>query len=91
MKLIYRKYGEGGPVIILHGLFGMSDNWMTIGKQLAVDNYAVYIPDQRNHGESPHSDEFNYEVLSDDLNEFINFHSLQNPVIMGHSMEVKLQ
>ncbi len=86
MKLFYRKYGEGQPLIILHGLLGLSDNWVTIGKKIAENNFSVYIPDQRNHGRSPHSDEFNYKVLSEDLNDFIELHSIKNPVIIGHSM-----
>jgi pimeloyl-ACP methyl ester carboxylesterase len=89
MKLFYRHFGEGQPVIILHGLFGISDNWVTIGKRLA-DKYEVFIPDQRNHGRSPHSDTFNYYALVDDLYEFIEDHRLINPVIMGHSMGGKV-
>jgi pimeloyl-ACP methyl ester carboxylesterase len=89
MKLFYRHFGEGEPVIILHGLFGISDNWVTIGKRMA-DKYEVFIPDQRNHGRSPHSDTFNYFALVDDLYEFIEDHRLINPVIIGHSMGGKV-
>ncbi len=85
MKLNYKKLGEGKPLIILHGLFGTLDNWMTLGKSLA-EHYTVYLVDQRNHGFSPHSDEFNYEVMAGDLKEFIEEHSLQKPSIIGHSM-----
>ncbi|MDI9859098.1 alpha/beta fold hydrolase [Flectobacillus roseus] len=86
MKLYFRKAGETGQaIIILHGIFGSSDNWLTIGKVLA-DTYQVYMVDQRNHGQSPKSDEFNYEVMSADLKEFIDDHQIENPVIIGHSM-----
>jgi esterase len=90
MNLFFRKYGEGRPVIILHGLFGISDNWVTLGKRLAEKKYSVYIPDQRNHGNSPHDDHFNYDLLSSDLNEFIAQHQLADPVIIGHSMGGKV-
>ncbi|OQX79366.1 MAG: hypothetical protein B6D61_03650 [Bacteroidetes bacterium 4484_249] len=89
MKLFYRQYGEGQPVIILHGLFGISDNWVTIGKRLA-ENFEVYILDQRNHGQSPHSNTFNYYALADDLFEFIEDRQLINPVLIGHSMGGKV-
>ena len=89
MKLFYRKYGEGQPIIILHGLFGISDNWVTIGKRLAA-NYEVYLLDQRNHGQSPHSDTFNYFAMVDDLFELISDHQLANPIIIGHSMGGKV-
>lgn len=90
MELFYRQYGEGRPVIILHGLFGMSDNWATFGKKLAEKNFSVFTPDLRNHGNSPHSDVFNYGVLSDDLNEFIQQHNIMNPVLIGHSLGGKV-
>ena len=66
MDLFFRKYGAGPPLIILHGLYGSSDNWITIGKSLAK-HFTVYIPDQRNHGNSPHSEEHNYDLLKQDL------------------------
>ena len=89
MKLFHRKYGEGQPLIILHGLFGISDNWVTIGRRLA-DKFEVYILDQRNHGQSPHSDVFNYYAMVEDLYEFIENHQLFNPIIIGHSMGGKV-
>ncbi len=89
MELYYRHYGRGVPFIILHGLFGLSDNWVSFARRLA-DRYEVFIPDQRNHGRSPHDAEFNYPVLVNDLYEFIETHSLHHPVILGHSMGGKV-
>ncbi len=85
MKLFYRQSGQGEPLIILHGLFGSSDNWYTLAKTFA-ENFTVYLIDQRNHGQSPHSDEFNYKLLADDLFEFVNDHGLEKVNIIGHSM-----
>lgn len=86
MKLHYQKLGEQGKsIIILHGLFGTLDNWATIAKVLA-EKYIVYLVDQRNHGRSPHSDEFNFELMAEDLHEFIQTHNLHLPTILGHSM-----
>jgi pimeloyl-ACP methyl ester carboxylesterase len=89
MKLFYRHYGEGQPVIILHGILGISDNWVTIGRRLA-EKFEVFIPDQRNHGQSPHSDTFSYYALVDDLFEFIEDHQLAKPILIGHSMGGKV-
>lgn len=85
MKLFFRKSGHGHPLIILHGLFGSSDNWFTLAKTFA-QHYTVYLVDQRNHGQSPHSPEMNYEVLADDLHHFIREHDIKTPDIIGHSM-----
>jgi pimeloyl-ACP methyl ester carboxylesterase len=89
MKLFYRQFGEGQPVIILHGIFGISDNWVTIGRRLA-EKFEVFILDQRNHGQSPHSDTFNYYSMVEDLYEFIVDRQLTNPILIGHSMGGKV-
>jgi len=85
MKLFYREYGQGKRLIILHGLMGSSDNWLPQAKMLG-EHYHVWVVDQRNHGQSPHSNEFNYTVLSEDILNFIQEHNIDNPVIIGHSM-----
>ena len=86
MKLFFRKYGEGHPLLILHGLFGQSDNWNTLSKKYGDNGYSVYVIDQRNHGLSPHSDKWNYSCMAEDLMELIANEKLSAPLIMGHSM-----
>lgn len=86
MKLNYRIEGEGTPLIILHGLFGALDNWLFLAKAFAKNGKKVYLVDQRNHGKSPHSDQHNYTVMADDLNEFIEDHQIEKPIVLGHSM-----
>lgn len=91
MKLFSRIYGEGGrPLIILHGLFGMSDNWQTHAKHLAEIGFETHVLDQRNHGQSPDSTEFSYCLMAADLEEYIKDHKLHSPCIIGHSMGGKV-
>ena len=85
MELNYKSFGTGDPVIILHGLFGTLDNWQTIAKKLAQE-YTVYIIDQRNHGRSPHEEEFNYPIMAEDLHEFLESNWIYKAHIIGHSM-----
>lgn len=85
MELFFRKYGQGPPLIIIHGLYGSSDNWVSIGRQLA-ENFEVYLIDQRNHGRSPHSADHNYQLLKQDLLEFMDSRSIEKAIIIGHSM-----
>ncbi|WP_209330931.1 alpha/beta fold hydrolase [Lunatimonas salinarum] len=85
MQLNFRKAGEGKPLVILHGLFGSADNWMGIAKDLSR-HYTLYLVDQRNHGDSPHSDEWNYAVMADDLKELLDAEGLDTVYLMGHSM-----
>ena len=85
MKLFSRELGQGDPIIVLHGLFGSSDNWLTPAKLLA-NHYTVYSVDLRNHGQSPHSDDFDYPAMVEDLKEFVDGAGIQNTVLIGHSM-----
>lgn len=85
MELFFRKYGQGPPLIIIHGLYGSSDNWVSIGRELAND-FEVLLIDQRNHGRSPHSNDHNYQLLKEDLREFMDKQSIEKAIIIGHSM-----
>lgn len=85
MELFFRKFGEGPPLIILHGLYGSSDNWVSVGRALS-ENFEVYLIDQRNHGRSPHSPQHNYHLLKEDLLEFMDHQSIEKAIIIGHSM-----
>jgi pimeloyl-ACP methyl ester carboxylesterase len=103
MDLFYRKLGpdsglaassteinrNGVPVIIMHGLYGSSDNWLTIGRELSADR-EVYLLDLRNHGNSPHSDRHTYPLMKLDLLEFIERHEIEKPDIIGHSIGGKV-
>ena len=85
MKLYYRHRGEGRPLVILHGLFGSSDNWMSIAKLLS-DQFSLFLPDLRNHGNSPNSETWNYDVISDDVAELMHQLKLKDCSIIGHSL-----
>lgn len=89
MELFYRKYGTGPPIFILHGLFGSSDNWVTIGRKLS-GYFTVYLPDQRNHGQSPHSDMHNYDSMSQDLFDLTERLEINKLFLAGHSMGGKV-
>jgi len=78
--------GQGKPLVILHGFLGMSDNWKTLGSKYAEHGFEVHLIDQRNHGHSFHHEEFNYEVLVEDLKLYCDDHSLKNIILLGHSM-----
>jgi esterase len=89
MELYYREMGQGQPLVILHGLFGFSDNWQTHAKRLS-EYYRVILVDLRNHGHSPWSDEFSYELMAEDLKELFNSLKLSKVILLGHSMGGKV-
>jgi esterase len=86
MKLAFRKQGEGSKnLIICHGVFGSSDNWLTVSKLLSPA-YTIWMVDMRNHGRSEHTEVHSYEAMAADLVEFITDHHLLGAVLLGHSM-----
>jgi esterase len=85
MKLNFKELGSGKPMVILHGLFGSLDNWMTLGKRFA-EHHQVFLVDQRNHGHSDHDDVFTYEAMAEDLLEFFEEQNLNDVILIGHSM-----
>lgn len=89
MKLFYRLLGEGTPVVILHGLFGSSDNWIPIGRKIS-EKYRVIVVDLRNHGLSPHSDVHTYQSMVSDVFELLTTLNIDCVHIMGHSMGGKV-
>lgn len=89
MELFSREFGAGTPVIILHGLFGFSDNWQTIAKNLA-DHHLVATLDLRNHGQSPHVFSHTYPEMAEDIKDFMESHWMFSAALVGHSMGGKV-
>ena len=86
MNLYSNIIGKGRPFIILHGFLGMGDNWKTLAKQFSESNFEMHLVDQRNHGRSFHSDEFDYEVMAEDLKQYCDTNNLKDSILLGHSM-----
>jgi esterase len=88
--LYSRIEGTGKPLVIIHGFLGMSDNWKSLGSQYAAEGFQVHILDLRNHGKSFHSDDFSYDVMSEDVLEYCQANNLEKVAIIGHSMGGKV-
>lgn len=87
--LNYTSQGEGQPLLIIHGLFGSSRNWQSLARQWA-SNYQVITLDLRNHGDSFHDQQMNYQVMTDDVVELLDHLGLDQIFLLGHSMGGKL-
>lgn len=86
MKLHSNIIGEGFPFLILHGFLGMGDNWKTLGTKFSRLGYEVHLIDQRNHGRSAHSPEFNYDVMASDIYAYVKKFQFKKVFLLGHSM-----
>ena len=89
MKLNHKISGSGKPLIIMHGLFGMLDNWRTIAKMLESEFQCILV-DLRNHGKSPHTDEMNYDLMANDVVELMGELHIDSAIVLGHSMGGKV-
>lgn len=85
MNLHFQEYGAGEPLVILHGLLGSLDNWHTLSRTFSR-SFRVLAVDQRNHGQSPHSDLFTYEAMAEDLTELLDHLNIPSAHVLGHSM-----
>lgn len=85
MHLHFQQFGNGWPMIIIHGLYGSSDNWISIAKMLEK-HFSIFLIDLRNHGSSFHSNEHTYDKMALDVYEFIESKKIYHPIIVGHSM-----
>ncbi len=86
MKLHTIEYGSGPrTLVILHGLLGSAQNWHSAARMLEPKMHLV-IPDQRNHGVSPHDAEHTIETMRHDLEECVDHLKLKKFFLLGHSM-----
>ena len=89
MNLHFEAVGEGPALIILHGLLGSADNWRAMSRRLGA-HFKVCAVDLRNHGRSPHSDIFDYDVMTADLGKFTEQQALGRIMLVGHSIGGKV-
>jgi pimeloyl-ACP methyl ester carboxylesterase len=90
MDLYSTSYGDHGPhLLILHGLFGMSDNLHHVAKALS-DRHQVLALDLRNHGRSPHDPVMTYEAMAGDVVDLMDARGIPAAAVMGHSMGGKV-
>jgi pimeloyl-ACP methyl ester carboxylesterase len=89
MQLHFKQLGQGEPLVLLHGLFGSSDNWFGIAPKL-TEIFHIFAPDLRNHGDSPHHAQMDYPLMADDVEKFFAAQKIESAHVIGHSMGGKV-
>lgn len=84
ININYEVYGEGNPIILLHG---NSENHHIFNKLIEKlkTNYRVYAIDSRCHGESEKTKEISYDLMAEDTIEFIKKLKIEKPIFYGFS------
>ena len=89
MQILHSKiYGQeksGTPLLVLHGLFGMLDNWASFGKEFG-EYFPTHLIDLRNHGKSFHSEEMTHDDLAHDISHYMEHHGIEKANLLGHSL-----
>lgn len=91
LNLHYQSYHAGqsqAPIVLLHGLFGSQANWGGVTRRLR-DRWLI-VPDLRNHGRSPHSDDVSYGAMAQDIIALLDRLNIPGACLVGHSMGGKL-
>jgi len=85
----YISTGQGSSVILIHGLFGNSDNLKTLARSLEA-NHRVIRVDVPNHGLSEHWESMDYPSLAQAVIELMDSLSISKAHLVGHSMGGKI-
>ncbi len=86
LRIHYREWGDGEPVILLHGWPETSHEWRHVGPVLAADSrWRVLAPDTRGHGqtEAPPSG-YTRAELADDIVAFMTALGIERAPIIAH-------
>lgn len=84
IRLWYERYGEGRPLVLLHGN-GEDHTIFDEAVEVLADRFACYLIDSRGHGQSDMVDELHYEDMASDLLAFLEQLDLRDAVLCGYS------
>jgi len=86
LSIFYKVFGEGKPLLILHGWGSKNDKWQTTAKLLTGKGFQVIVPDLPGFGQSDDPDKiWDFDDYSNFTNDFINGLDLRKLSLLGHS------
>ena len=89
LHIHFSHLGEGPPVVLLHGLFGMGGNLGALARSLQ-DEYSVYSLDLPNHGRSDWLEQSTLRRLASAVADWMDAESLGAAAFVGHSLGGKV-
>jgi len=86
-ELYFKEWGEGRPLVMIHGWPLSADSWDDVAVPLAIAGFRTIAYDRRGFGRSGQPWEgYNYDTLSDDLADILSILQLQDVTLIGFSM-----
>lgn len=86
--LHHENYGEGQPVVILHGLFGAGENWR--GTASKLKGWQVLAPDLPSHGRSDALPSWTHKAAAQAILKWADKQGLERFPLVGHSLGGKV-
>lgn len=83
-KIYYEQYGEGTPVLLLHGGMGSISNFNTLIPDLSK-HFKLIAIDSPSHGRSYSIDSLSYNIIADYVVKIVDKLSLDKIDIVGYS------
>lgn len=85
LSTFYHEWGQGDPLLLLHGGFGSGEDMQPIGRELAK-HFRVIAPDRRGHGRTPDVEgPITYENMAADTIAFMEAMNLPKAHLVGYS------
>lgn len=87
IKVYYEVYGEGRPIVLLHGAFYTIEmNWSQLIPELSKTRKVIAI-ELQGHGHSPYSDrKLSFPALASDVEEVMDYLKIDSADVAGYSM-----
>jgi len=87
IKVYYEVYGEGKPLVLLHGAFYTIEmNWAQLIPELSKTRKVIAI-EMQGHGHTPYSDrKLDIATLASDVEGVMNFLKVDSADVAGYSM-----
>jgi pimeloyl-ACP methyl ester carboxylesterase len=85
IKMYYAEYGEGDPILFIHGGLGNAEVW---GHQVAdfAKDHLVIVADSRGHGRSTRSQQpFGYDLMTSDYAALLDYLKIDKVTLVGWS------
>ncbi|MDR9775793.1 alpha/beta fold hydrolase [Rhizobium hidalgonense] len=85
IKMYYAEYGQGEPILFIHGGLGNADVW---GHQVAdfAKDHLVIVADSRGHGRSTRSQQpFGYDLMTSDYVALLDYLKIDKVTLVGWS------
>jgi pimeloyl-ACP methyl ester carboxylesterase len=85
IRMYYAEYGEGDPILFIHGGLGNADVW---GHQVAdfAKDHLVIVADSRGHGRSTRSQQpFGYDLMTSDYVALLDYLKIDKVTLVGWS------